>query len=381
MRSVVFYAYPPETDGLSLQGDILYRGMKENGEDVAPCHWLANLQKEWLCKTFQPDVAIGIGVWGYAPELILHPQKFGVTPVPWFVADGWVANYHELIGNLPLVFVTSEWVRQTYERDGVDTKNFVVAPIGVEPELFYPLSKSHPKIQAVRRIFQVAEDEKMILTVGGDVTSKGAQEVFKALAKIDKDFPKWKYVCKSWEEEEERDHADEELALLEELGLDRNKIVFVAGSYAREFVPFLLNAADVYAAPSRLEGYGMLQVEAMACGVPVVSIDAMGPKETIVHGKTGLLARVAETVDLESEIIYPHMGFKRQGRIVFDEPKTFAYRANVDDLAEYLLLLLTNTERRAEMGRLAREHAMQNFDYRKLARQMTQTIKDRLHFL
>ena len=378
MKSVVLYAYPPETDGLSLQGDMLYRAMKENGEEAMPCHWRSDLQKEWLYKTFRPDVALGVGFWGYTPELILHPQEFGVQPVPWFVADGWVANYHDVIGNLPLVFVTSEWVRQTYERDGVNTKNFVIAHIGVEPEMFYPMSKSDPKVRTIRNMFGVAEDEKMILTVGGDVTSKGAQEVLQALAKIDKQFPKWKYICKSWEEEDERDHADEELELIEQLGLDKSKIKFVAGSCSREFMPALLNAADIYAAPSRLEGYGMIQVEAMACGIPVVSIDAMGPKETIVHGKTGLLARVAETVDLESEIIYPDMGFKKQGRIVFDEPKTFAYRANVDDLAEHLLLLLDNTERRAEMGRLAREHAVKNFHYRDIARQMVQIIKERL---
>ena len=378
MKSVVLYAYPPETDGLSLQGDMLYRAMKENGEEAMPCHWRSDLQKEWLYKTFRPDVAMGVGFWGYTPELILHPQEFGVQPVPWFVADGWVANYHDVIGNLPLVFVTSEWVRQTYERDGVNTKNFVIAHIGVEPEMFYPMSKSDPKVRTIRNMFGVAEDEKMILTVGGDVTSKGAQEVLQALAKIDKQFPKWKYICKSWEEEDERDHADEELELIEQLGLDKSKIKFVAGSCSREFMPALLSAADIYAAPSRLEGYGMIQVEAMACGIPVVSIDAMGPKETIVHGKTGLLARVAETVDLESEIIYPDMGFKKQGRIVFDEPKTFAYRANVDDLAEHLLLLLDNTERRAEMGRLAREHAVKNFHYRDIARQMVQIIKERL---
>lgn len=378
MKSVVLYAYPPETDGLSLQGDMLLRGMKENGEEAMPCHWSSDLQKEWLYKTFRPDVALGVGFWGYTPELILHPQEFGVQPVPWLVADGWVANYHDIIGNLPLVFVTSDWVRQTYERDGVNTKNFVVSHIGVEPEMFYPMSKSDPKVWTIRNMFGVAEDEKMILTVGGDVTSKGAQEVLQALAKIDKQFPKWKYICKSWEEEDERDHADEEIELIEQLGLDKSKIKFVAGSCSREFMPALLNAADIYAAPSRLEGYGMIQVEAMACGIPVVSIDAMGPKETIVHGETGLLARVAETVDLESEIIYPDMGFKKQGRIVFDEPKTFAYRANVDDLAEHLLLLLDNTERRAEMGRLAREHAVKNFHYRDIARQMTQTIKERL---
>jgi alpha-maltose-1-phosphate synthase len=379
MRSLVLYAYPPETDGLSLQGDMLYRGMKENGEEVAPCHWESDLQKEWLYGSFKPNVAIGIGYWGYTPKIISHPKEYGITPVPWLVADGWVANYHELIGGLPLVFVTSDWVRQTYERDGVDTKNFVVAHIGAEPNFFKPIPRTDPQVVKLREMFGVLPDEKMILTVGGDVTSKGAQEVFRALAKIDKDFPTWKYICKSWYEDDERDYAEEEALLIEELGLDEEKISFVAGSYSREFMPALLSAADIYIAPSRLEGFGMIQVEAQACGVPVISIDAMGPKETIIHGKTGYLASVEKTINLESEIISPDMGFKRQGRIVFDEPKVFAYRANIDDLAEYLLLLLTDDERREAMGRAARQHVIDNFDYRKLAGQMTQTIKSRLN--
>src|SRR3990167_8724114 len=99
MRSLILYAYPPEPDGLSLQGDLLRRGMGENGEEVMPCHISSEFQKEWSYKYFKPDAAIGIGYWGHTPDLILHPQKFGVTPVPWFVADGWVANYHKEISS------------------------------------------------------------------------------------------------------------------------------------------------------------------------------------------------------------------------------------------------------------------------------------------
>ena len=379
MKSVILYAYPPEPDGLSIQGHLLYRGMKENGEKVIPCNINGGLQKEWSLKAFKADVAIGIGFWGNTPELILEPQKLGVTPVPWLVADGWVANYHDILSSLPLVLATSSWVKKTYQRDGVDTKNFEVAHIGFDPALFRPIAKTDFRVRKIRQLLNVKDDEKMILTVGGDVTSKGAQEIFQALAKIDSQFPKWKYICKSWGSDCSRGHNEEELELIGELGLDKNKISHFEGAFSREFMPYLLNAADIYAAPSRLEGFGLIQLEAQACGIPVVSINEMGPREVVVHGQTGLLARVAETVDLESEWVYPDMGFDEEKVIEFDQPKTFAYRADVDDLAQYLLKLLSDDKLRATMGRAAVEHCLKNFHYRDRARYITNLVKDKLN--
>ena len=54
------------------------------------------------------------------------------------------------------------------------------------------------KILAVREALGVSPDQIMILTVGGDAASKGAQEVMQALAIIDTKAPDWKYVCKVW---------------------------------------------------------------------------------------------------------------------------------------------------------------------------------------
>jgi len=381
MKSLILYVYPPETDGLSLQGDMLYRGMKEQGEEVMSCHWKGELQKEWIYKYFKPDVAIGIGYWGYAPEIILHPQKFEIMPVPWLVADGWVANYHDVLSKLPLVLVTSQWVKETYERDGVDVKNFETAYVGVEPDLFKPIPKSDPKVKKLREMLGVKPDEKLILTVGGDTTSKGAQEVLKALALVNSEFSRWKYICKSWGSDCSRGHLKEELDLIQELGLEKEKILHFEGPYSREFMVYFLNAVDIYAAPSRLEGFGMIQLEAQACGIPVISIDAMGPKETIIHNETGFLARVEKTIDLESELVYPKMGFKEEKRIFFDKPKTFAYRADVEDLAGYLRILLTDDKKRIKMGGKARDHVIKNFHYRDVAKYMAGLIKERLRLV
>ena len=56
-------------------------------------------------------------------------------------------------------------------------------------------------------------------------------------------------------------------------------------------------------------------------------------------------------------------------KLVFDKPKTFAYRANVDQLAEYTLKLLKDDKLREEMGKNAAEHALKNFHYRVLHRE------------
>jgi len=65
------------------------------------------------------------------------------------------------------------------------------------------------------------------------------------------------------------------------------EFVFLDGMYSHDFVSYLLAACDIYAAPSRIEGFGMIQQEASACGKPVISINAGGPVDTILHGKTG----------------------------------------------------------------------------------------------
>ncbi len=292
-----------------------------------------------------------------------------------------MANYHDVFNRLPLIFVTSNWVKQIYKRDGVDTSNMVVIPIGCDSEQFRPMDKNNAEVKAIREMLGIKDDEKMILTIGGDVTSKGVQEMFRALSKIDSQFTNWKYVCKSWPSDNARQHHQDELRLIKEIGLDRDRIIFMDGCYSREFMPYLLNAADVYAAPSRLEGFGMIQVEAMLCGKPVIAIDAMGCKDTMIHGKTGYLAKVAGEIKLMQEWVYPWMGFEKRMAIQFNQPKTFALRADVDELAEYTLRLFADDELRERLGKQAREHAAEKFNYKKVSKDMAREIEKRFNLV
>ena len=376
MKSLVLYPYPMEYDGQSLQGHYLLKGLKENGEDAVACSRYNQEDKKVFYEKYKPDVVFGIVFWGDVPELVSHPLANKMTPVPWLNANGCVFNYHALLNSLPLILATSNWVKATYIRDGIKPDNIHVAPIGYDPEIFYSRQSYDPEVRRMRKeVLEIEDDELMILTAGGDVTSKGAQEMIKAIAKVQDKLPKWKYVLKIWPSKSAREHGRDEEKLIAELGLDPDKFIYLSEKYDPHKMSLLLNSCDIYAAPSRIEGFGMIQLEAQACGKPVISIDVGGPRDTIIPNETGFLADVESEIKLNSEWVSKRMGFETRHRIKFPEPKTFAYRANIDQLAESLVKLATDSKLRNKMGKAAAQHAYDTFNYRITAKHIADLVK------
>ena len=377
MKVLVLYEYPPPPAGLATQGHLLYEGLLETGVDTYPVNLSSPEEKAWYYRWFKPDVAVGVGYWGYVPDLVLHPQQHGVQPVPWLVADGYVANYQEILNALPLILVTSNWVKEIYVRDGIRGDNIEVLPVGCNTDLFRPRPQDDPQVRAVRDALGIAPDELMILTVGGDAASKGAREVMKALAAIGGRVPPWKYVCKVWPQKRTQLQNAADLGLAAKLGIEKD-IIYLTSTTSRNFIPYLIAACDIYAAPARLEGFGMPQVEAGACEKPVIGLSAMGMLDTLVHGETALLAGVAREIVISEDTRGREAGFEDHHTVKFETPRTVDYRASVPDIARYLTDLMTDPALREQMGKAARAHVIQRFDYRTVARQFAEIIRARL---
>lgn len=379
MRILLLYDYPPAPGGLATQGNLLYQGLLDIGVEAHAVHYDSPLEKEWYYQWFKPDIVLGVGYWGYAPQLVLHPQQFGLQPVPWLVADGYIANYQDVLNQLPLILVTSQWVKEMYIRDGIRGDHIVVLPVGCNTDLFTPLPKEHPGVSAVRASLGVKPDELMLLTVGGDACSKGAREVMQALAGLADGVPSnWKYICKVWPQARTRLQNELDMELARQLGLE-HKIQYVTSIVSRNYMPYLLNACDLYVGPSRLEGFGMPQVEAGACGKAVIGIHAMGMLDTLVHEETALMAEVAEQIVVNEVILGLESGYPENHKVVFGTPRTVDYRANINDIRTHLQRLMNDETYRSQLGQAARQRVTAKFDYRTVARQFVQILEEKLN--
>ncbi len=377
MKVLVQYDYPPSPAGLATQGDLLMRGLREIDVDACAVNFESPQEKEWYYRWFEPDVVVGVGYWGHTPDLVMHPMRYGVNPVPWLVADGYIANYRDILEGLPLILVTSNWVKKVYVRDGLSGKNIEVLPVGCDTDAFAPRDAGDLKVTTVREALGVAPDQIMILTVGGDAASKGAQEVLQALSLIDKEAPDWKYVCKVWPQPRTEQQNIHDLQLATQLGIEKN-VVYTASRISRNFMPYLVAACDIYAAPSRLEGFGMIQVEANACGKPVIGIKAMGMLDTMVHGKNAYLAEVAQEIRLREAIVGDESGYQPGHKVTFKRPRIVDYRASIHDIAKYLLELMNDAALRKKMGEQGRQRAIEHYNYRVVAKKFVEIVGERL---
>jgi D-inositol-3-phosphate glycosyltransferase len=161
-------------------------------------------------------------------------------------------------------------------------------PPGVDVALFQPLDRAH-----CREDLGIAPEEKIVLFVGRIDPIKGIDTLLEAFAMVASEMPDCRLVLVGGDLDSEGNPEGplrDVRAKGESLGLSRQ--VRFEGSQPQNLLPVYYNTADVVAVPSRYESFGLVAVEAMACGVPVVASRAGGLIFTIEDGETGCLAPI-----------------------------------------------------------------------------------------
>jgi D-inositol-3-phosphate glycosyltransferase len=185
-----------------------------------------------------------------------------------------------------LVAATPAEHRQLVELYGADPARIHVISPGVDTGLFYPI----PPAQA-RAHIALCPERRIIMFVGRIEPLKGIDNLLRAIARVVERRPELRaHICVPIiGGDPDRVREDDEMirlqALREELGIE--DVVLFLGAKDQDMLPYYYSAADVVIMPSDYESFGMVALEAMACGTPVIASDVGGLAFLIKDGRTG----------------------------------------------------------------------------------------------
>lgn len=211
-------------------------------------------------------------------------------------------------------FVQLQWLYQC------DTSKVSVIPPGVDSSRFYPIPKDEAK-----EYIGFTTELPILLFVGRIEPLKGIDTLIQAVAIM---RLQGSNVCLTIiggdPEESSSDQASElsRLKRISEAAGVADAITFL-GKRSQDSLPYYYSAAEAVVVPSQYESFGMVALEAMACGVPVVASQIGGLAFLVQDGVTGFTVPV-------------------------DEPQA---------LADRLLLCVNQKELRSQLGRQAAELA------------------------
>lgn len=228
---------------------------------------------EEVLKELKPDAVCIVteGALGWTARSVCH--KLGMPYVTWYHSHFQLYVNVRLHGLLRPIFafirrfhstaaatmVSTESLKRELESGGF--KNLIIMPLGVDTELF--VRNPEPALPVL---------PKPVFVYFSRLAPEKSPEEFLKL-----DLPGTKLVI-----------GDGPLRKKLERGYGEGH-TFVGYKRGQELVDWL-SLADVFVFPSRTETFGLVALEALACGVPVAAHDVMGPRDIISHGKEGHLS-------------------------------------------------------------------------------------------
>jgi glycosyltransferase involved in cell wall biosynthesis len=200
---------------------------------------------------------------------------------------------------------------------GVPQENITIVPCGVN----YPrFTAEAVDANGVRDSYGIPNDVFTYITVGRNHPKKGFPILVKALAELKKMVPDSPFHCVFVGKE-----MDQLAPLAKSLGVE-DSVTFIdeVGSSTEDAayeVPSsplirLYRSMDACVFPSLIEAHSHINIEAMAAGLPVISTDGVGVKDTVNDGVDGLLAKAGDPVSLAEKMAEIQTNSERREQLV-----------------------------------------------------------------
>lgn len=241
-----------------------------------------------------------------------------------------------VVSHVDAFFPVSHYTARLLHRLRVSGKQIHVVPNGTDPKRFCPGGGD-----TVRHRLGL-ENRPVLLTVGRLVPRKGIDTVLRALPTITDIIPDVAYLVVGTGPDRTRlEHLAEQLGVLD--------VVRFLGRVSHEKLPAHYSAADLFVMPARevppdVEGFGLVFLEANACGTPVVGTSTGGIPDAIVDGKTGTLIPHSDPkilANVVGSLLSDPKWLKKLG----EQGRTHAvHAANWDRIVDTLLAHLTLLE-------------------------------------
>lgn len=151
------------------------------------------------------------------------------------------------------------------------------------------------------------------------------------------------------------DIAEEVQSLVSELQASRSGVHLISEHLPRHELTQLLSHATTFVCPSVYEPLGIVNLEAMACGIPVVATATGGIPEVVVDGETGYLVQIDQVDD---------------GTGTPRDPDAF-----VADLRDALVKMVSDPDKARQMGDASRRRAAEHFSWSSIAERTLEVYK------
>ncbi len=178
-----------------------------------------------------------------------------------------------------------------------------IIPPGVDISRFYPISKDEAKA-----VVDLPKNSRVLLFVGRIEPLKGVETLVRALAELHQRGLLEKYlydlVIIGGDPNASPDQMNTEMQRLQKLvqQLGIHELVLFLGKRSQDVLPYYYSAADVLVMPSHYESFGMVALEAMACGTPVVASQVGGLAFLVQDGVTGYVIPDGDPLQLANRL-------------------------------------------------------------------------------